>query len=134
MFIEFALEDVIFCNNWNQINKKIPWLKTKEISFFVKNQILVILFCFDKDLRKICVTGQSKNKLVFLSFILCKKELVGMILCNNLNWKFWRYEFLQDFFKIIKYFDQFVISQLRSFSYLENWSVGKEVIAFTRSL
>jgi hypothetical protein len=45
-----------------------------------------------------------------------------------------RYEFLQDFFKIIKYFDQFVISQLRSFSHLENCSVGKDMIAFTRSL
>jgi hypothetical protein len=40
----------------------------------------------------------------------------------------------QDFFKIIKYFDQFVISQLRSFSHLENFSVGKEMIAFTRPL
>jgi phage terminase large subunit-like protein len=34
----------------------------------------------------------------------------------------------------LKYFDQFVISQLRSFSHLENFSVGKEMIAFTRPL
>jgi hypothetical protein len=40
----------------------------------------------------------------------------------------------EDFFKIIKYFDQFVISQLRSFSHLENFSVGKEMLAFTRPL
>jgi hypothetical protein len=33
-----------------------------------------------------------------------------------------------------QYFDQFVISQLRSFSHLENFSVGKEMIAFTRPL
>jgi hypothetical protein len=82
--------------------------------------------------KRVCVKDEWKclllnvHKLVFLSFILCKKELLGMILCNNLNRKFWRYEFLQDFFKIIKYFDQFVISQLRSFSHLENFPVGKE--------
>jgi hypothetical protein len=56
--------------------------------------------------------------------IIAKNYIFKCKLSNNLNWKFWRYEFLQDFFKIIKYFHQFVISQFRSFSHLENFSVG----------
>ena len=74
MFIEFALEDVIICNNINQINEDPLSRNQRNILFCQKSLChrAVKEYMFNSYIMNFtkCV-----HELIFLSFITCKKEL-----------------------------------------------------------